>query len=470
MAASGFGMVIVGGLALYSLKMQNTTLLKLVLLLDVALFTFVLGAAIIGIMLGLDIRDPVREAATRAWGDYSPRLASQRESRLVIWDGQACTKNLVSVCEENFASEATAAIRSPHSNYTEGQNRVRDLFADCEYARQGLKCITEEDDEPTCAGRNLNGSPEEDLAQCETLVTGTYNGCQYIAAAGDTQESCVPKPDCAASIALQGFCETCNHECREFSIDQAKSNLLPAAHLVYGIFAFCMICILINDKLTSPDGMDGIWKSLGLFFHGLVSVAGLGLAIAAMVGQYYLSEECPGEDIATCTNPAIWIVCALGLALLVVGAIGVYVVQLGVDGASGFIALAPLNMVLLGIALPLLVCGLFLSISAGAVDTVHTTFDKHYPEMRKSIESQDADYCSTTGSDGGLMPMTDAECRAKMTAALEDQVLVVGAIACACALGLFAVTVLTKHVVTAWSRGDDEDSSGSQMLNPLDEE
>ena len=68
------------------------------------------------------------------------------------------------------------------------------------------------------------------------------------------------------------------------------------------------------------------------------------------------------------------------------------------------------------------------------------------------------------------MPMTDAECRAKMTAALEDQVLVVGAIACACALGLFAVTVLTKHVVTAWSRGDDEDSSGSQMLNPLDEE
>ncbi len=467
LAASGFGMVFVGGLALYSLKMQNTLLLKLVVLLDVALFCFVLGAAIVGLMLGLDVRDPVREATTRTWGEFSLPNTIQRESRRGIWDARTCQKNLVSVCEDNFGAEAATALVSPHSNYTEGRNKVRDLFADCDYALQGLQCIVETDDQATCAGRNLAGTPQEDTLQCESLTTGTFNGCQYVPAEGSTPESCVPRPDCAARLALKGFCETCNRECREYTIDQAKGNLLPAAHLVYGVFTFCIICVLINDHLTSPDGMEGIWKHLGLFFSGLVSLAGLALSVAAGIGQYYLIEDCPGGDLQSCTSIAGWLVCALGAALLVTGALGVLVVKQSIAGGAGFVALAPLNLVMLGLALPLLVAGLFLSISAGGINSVHTTFDEHYPEMRKSVESQEPLYC-TTKINGEDVPMDHTECRAKMTAALEAEVLTVGAIAFGTALGIFAVAILTKVVVTAWSRSADD--SGSLTRNPLDEE
>lgn len=466
LAVAGFCMVLVGAFALFSLKTKNTLLLKVVELLDVALLCFVLGAAIIGLMLGLDMRDPIRETTTRAWGEFSSPNNAQNIWRQSFWDGKVCETNLVEVCDTNFAGEAVVALGSGHSNYTSGKNRIAHLFADCDYAYRGYQCITREEDTPTCAGRNLNGNPLEDKEQCESLVSGTYNGCRYVPAAGDTQESCVPAPDCAAPIALKGFCETCNRECQEFAIEQVKGNLLPAAHIIYGVFAFCVICIVVNDHLTAPDGMDGSWKNLGLLFNGLVSFTGFGLCIAAGVGQYYMAEDCPGTSMTDCTSPAIIVVVVLGAGLLVLGGLATFIIYQGITGVAEVVALAPINLAMVGVALPLLVCGLFLSIVAGGIDTVNTTFDKHYPEMRKAVEARDSDYCQERGPEGGLVPMTDEDCRAKMTEALEAEILFVGAVALCTALGILFVTIVTKHIATAWSRADDD----GMTLNPLDEE
>jgi hypothetical protein len=469
LAGVGFFMVGVGGLALWCLKTKNGSMLNIVLLIDVALFCLVLASAIVGCILGLDIRDPVREATIRAWGEYSVPTPKQAIWRQTFWDSRVCTNNLVETCETSFASEAFDAIASPHSNYTVSENRVRFLFADCDYARRGLQCVTADDD-AVCGLANLNGDDAADVSACEATVDGTSNGCTYSPGDGaDVDATCVSKPDCAAADALKHSCDNCNRECKEFAIDKAKANLLPAAHLVYGVFAFCMICAIVNDQLVGMETMEGMFRNLGLFFNGLVSLTGLALAVAAAVGQYYLSEDCPSDSsVADCSNPAVMAVCVLGVALLVVGGLALFTIIKHMEGGVSCLSLQTTNLVLLGVAFPLLFCGLFLSIVAGGLDSVNTQFDKHYPEMRKSVELKEPDYCSTTDADGEKEPMTDEDCRAKMTAALEGDILTVGMIALFTAVGMLFVMVCTLRSVRALKA--ESDSDGNETLNPLEEE
>lgn len=428
LACAGFVMIVVGGLALWCLKMENGLVLKLVFLLDVALFCFILGAAIVGIMLGLDIRDPIRETTVRSWGEYSSPSAAQEVWRQTFWDGQVCTRHLVEVCEDSFAAEAEEAMASPLWNYTDNK-QTRYLFADCEYAAQGLPCT---------------------------------DSCD------NTTDSCVPSPICLAQHALRDSCQLCNRDCKEFVIEKAKGNLMPASYIVYGAFAFCIVCVIINDELTDDEKMDTFWRSLGLFFNGLLAFSGLLLFVAAAVGQYFLSEDCEGS-LVECSNPAIWVVTVLGLALLLVGGIATLLIFKNAEGTIECLALDTTNLVLLVVAFPLLICGFFLSIAAGGIDSVHTQFDKHYPELRKSYEYRDANYCKKTGEDGvTLVEMEMEECRAKMTAELEDQILVVGLVALCTAAGIIAVAILTKRAIHSFDEDKDGDEGGTVVSNPME--
>lgn len=437
---------------MWSLKTQNALTLKLVFLLDVALLCFLLGAAIIGLMIGLNIRDPVRETTAKAWGEYDSPTAAQELWRQTFWDGQVCTSNLVDECETTFAADAQLALDSVHANYTDGKTQVRHLFADCDYAKQGYSCTLDADDVDVCASRTAGRS------DCETVVPGsTTYGCLYIPAEGDTAESCVPKPDCVASEALHGACVRCNADCKEFAIEQAQDNLLPASYIVYAVFAFCMICIIINDELTNFKKMESFWSTLGIIFNGLLAFTGLALFVAAAIGVYFLSDDCVSDSLSDCSNPAIWFVALLGLALLVVGGMATLIIKKDIESTIGCLGLDAANLVLLGISLPLLVCGIALSISAGGINSIHSTFDKHYPEMRKSVELKDENYCKTTAADGTMSEMSDDECRQKMTDALESQILTVGVVALLTAVGMVVVILFTKRSIGELSRSDEGD-------------
>lgn len=470
-------MVIIGVFALWCLKQANGAMLQVVWLFDIALFCFVLAGAIVGCILGLDIQDPVRASTNRAWGEYSwtetggtdgvlgPR---QKNFRKTFWDSTLCTKKLVQVCETQFEVEANAAIGSAHANYTEA-SMVRDLFADCDYAYRGLQCVTSDSpvDVAACAGFTPGASAQ---LSCEAVTGGgtMFNGCTYVAAdALGVGEACLPKSDCSAAEALKLSCENCNSECKEYAIDKAKCNLLPASYAVYGAFAFAIIAAVINDFLIGMDQMEGLLKSLGLFFNGLVSLTGFGMTIAAGVGQYYLSDECPaGVAVKDCSNPAVMFVGFCGICMLFVGGLGCFTIVKNMQ-SIGCLALRNTNLVLMCIAFPLLFAGILLSIVSGGLDSINTQADKHFPEMRKSIELKKPDFCSKTDAAGVNVPMTDAECREKITVELEGEVLTVGIIAGATALGLLVVIILTLRSVRALKR-EGENPDG-EYLNPMDD-
>jgi len=242
---------------------------------------------------------------------------------------------------------------------------------------------------------------------------------------------------------------------------------LPASYAVYGVFAFAIIAAVINDFLIGMDPMEGLLKSLGLFFNGLVSLAGLGMAVAAGVGQYYLSEECPsGMEAKDCSNYAVMFVGFGGVCMLFVGGLGCLTIVKNLQ-SIGCLALRNTNLVLMCVAFPLLFAGMFLSIVSGGLDSINTQADKHFPEMRKSIELKKPDYCSKVEADV-VVPMTDTECRDKITVELEGQVLTVGVIAGATALGLIVVIILTLRSIRAMKAEDD--STDGEYLNPMEED
>jgi len=55
-------------------------------------------------------------------------------------------------------------------------------------------------------------------------------------------------------------------------------------------------------------------------------------------------------------------------------------------------------------------------IVAGGMENINGKAEKNFPELRKQMESNDPDYCR---SGAPLVPMSDLECRAKITADIE---------------------------------------------------
>ena len=77
------------------------------------------------------------------------------------------------------------------------------------------------------------------------------------------------------------------------------------------------------------------------------------------------------------------------------------------------------NIVLLLCALVLSIVGVVLSIIGGGMDDINSKADKNFPELRRQMEEDDPTVCRVGG-----VAMNDEDCRAKITADIEDRILV----------------------------------------------
>lgn len=288
---SGLGMMGVGGAALFAVQKEEVFMLAVVWTLDCVLFCLFVVFTIVGFMVGMDVRDPTRTSTDNVWGIYSePELTAQVEWRRTFWDGAYCTTNKVfggrkQACDAVFVYQATLAL-SPgtDSNYTEGTT-VRDLFADCEFAKQGVACEVSElaADTAACAAVDLvTGGATVAKGACEAATTpGTAIGCAYEAAvaavAADAAAtppvvgvdgvavSCLPAPDCGVGESLKTSCEHCNQLCKEDLIADVKANLLPASYVVFAVLIFCIVAALVNDSMITDADFGGLFGLLSVF-------------------------------------------------------------------------------------------------------------------------------------------------------------------------------------------------------------
>jgi hypothetical protein len=190
LAGGGFGMLCVGALALWSIFKQHPALLWIVWLVDVGLFVVITLGAVIGIILGMDVRDPTREALTRSFG-----MAEWRES---MWDSAYCQKHSSSThCTTVFEEEAALALAATDANYTTGDT-VRHLFGDCTYAMLGVPCPVSEaaGDVAVCTAVDMSdtaGTAAERQTACEAVADGM--GCMFTPTGTETPVSCAGDDD-----------------------------------------------------------------------------------------------------------------------------------------------------------------------------------------------------------------------------------------------------------------------------------
>lgn len=241
-------------------------------------------------------------------------------------------------------------------------------------------------------------------------------------------------------------------QCKEDLIADTKENLEPAAFVVFVVLGFCLVAALINDAMVDAADFSGATGLMGLIFNGAVAFSGLVLTIAAGVGQYMLSQDCQGRE--SCTNIAVNVVIVMGLALVVLGVLGVFGVQKNRNGGGlpARLALRKVNIVLICCAFVLSIAGILLSLAGGGMESVNGASEKNFEELRGQMEAQDPDYCLENNR-----PMSDTDCRAKIAKELEENVLVVGGVSLCVAFGLFVVIVLTFRTIKQLKSSPSED-------------
>lgn len=174
LAAGGCGMFAVGGLALFSIFKQHAVFLWVVWLADVVIFIVITVGAVFGIILGMDVRDPTREALDRSFSE-----ALWRET---WWDGGYCQDHSTSThCTAVFMEQATTALAATDANYTAGDT-VRHLFGDCTYAKLGVPCPVSQNpaDVEICEAIDMDsvaGIDDNQQAACEAVAVG--KGCVF---------------------------------------------------------------------------------------------------------------------------------------------------------------------------------------------------------------------------------------------------------------------------------------------------
>lgn len=316
LVAVGLGMVAVGSAAIYALKQSNTQILRVVWCIDVVFFWVLLSVSVVGVLLGLDARDPVRRAVNEVWGSHSttatePITAEQTNYRLGVWDSGYCVDSQVfggrkQSCEAVFVDQVKQVMSSAAANFTGGTG-VRDIFSDCRHATRGVVCV------PASTGA-------AEVGYCNT--GSTADACAELEDGRcfwetnrpppNRAEACVPAPDCSTAIALATACDDCNRKCKEDVIADLKTNLHPASIVVIMCLVFCVVSALLNDAMVTADEFDGTRGYIGYVLNGLVSFTGFLLTIAAGVGWSKLSNQCPeGVD---CSNSAVAI--AVGMVSL----------------------------------------------------------------------------------------------------------------------------------------------------------
>ena len=101
---------------------------------------------------------------------------------------------------------------------------------------------------------------------------------------------------------------------------------------------------------------------------------------------------------------------------------------------------------------------------AGGMDDINSQADSNFPELRQQMEDHDPDICTQqvvhdSGFGTHAVPLSDEECRSKITADVEQQVLVAGSIAFVVCVVIAVVIVLTWRRINALraTKSNDDD-------------
>lgn len=334
-ASTGAGMLFVGGLGVFAIYKELWPLLTLVWVFDLALFLALIISCIMGLILGMDVRDPTRTAVDRAFA-HPNFLRSQWDAAYCQEHGSFAGSEMCSLDEDGgFGMLAIQARDAAVSTWDATKYGPRDIFANCSVALTG--CLVSEN-----------------------------------------STACVAEID--PDETLYNTCLECKHACREGVIGKVNAALQPAAIVLFVTFVLVVIGISVDRWVaaTKPGG-DGIGLMVGYAVNGLIALVGLVMSIVVAIGYHTIQQGCP--ESAECVNAAVYIVVFLGMFMLMLGLLGMVMTKLEIAPC-----LKCLSIVHCIIALGLLVSAIFVSIVAGQMDTVNAQSEKHFKLLLKTYE------------------------------------------------------------------------------------
>lgn len=360
-ASIGGAMLFVGGVACFALWKEVWPLLTIVFFCDLALFIALIMSCILGVILGMDVRDPTRAAVDRAF--LVPAFLSSHwdtgycQELATYTDSDKCSMTV----DSGFGKVAAAKIEAS-ADWDAAKYSTRDIFGNCSVAFTGSLCL------PV-------GNSTECVAQLE--------------------------PD----DAFGNQCLDCQHACRESLIEKVNSSLQPGAIVLFATFVFTAIGIIIDRWVAATKPEGGLGQKVGFAVNGLIAVLGLVMSIMVAVGYHSIQQSCP--EHANCVNSAVYTVVFLGMFMFFLGIFGVLFTKL--EFAPCLTCLSVVHCV---IALGLLVSAIFVGIVAGQMDTVNAQSEQNFPAILHAYEQPSMggpNFCrqAKLNADGDIIPATD---------------------------------------------------------------
>lgn len=338
----GVLMLFVGGTSIFATWKAIWLALLVVELVNVALFFFLFICIMMSLIIATGTRDPVYDGVVQSWreGTHEELVTSGACGEA----GAACTA---------WSLAATGAD------------------APGKLCQQSLM--------PTAADQAWFGY------NCANITAPALDASANITAAAlDVQGALV---DSCASLAAS--CTACDAQCQQVAVQNIKDYIVPAAITCLCVVFFLFVAVSANTILVNSDTStnEGNAMYIGLAVNGFLMVSGLALAIIGLVGMSNASDACPtGQD---CTSWASLSVIVLAIFIFITSAIATFGIY--IDN-SLLIRVADVFLILFGFVL--LLAGIVLGMASGTMmDDVNKTYDENYPEIRRSVEVAEPEFC-----------------------------------------------------------------------------
>jgi hypothetical protein len=368
-AGIGICMMLVGVLACFALLKNMWLVLAIVWFLDLALFIALIISSILGVILGMDVRDPTRTAVDNAFArpdflaSHWDSLYCQDLAQGTYTDSDRCSMT----ADTGFGKLAADKIAGAGDAWDLEHYGTRDIFGNCSTA---------------------------------------FTGCHLV---GNSTECVAMFPDADSNPegdeALGNACLDCKHACREGLIDTVNSSLQPGAIVLFITFVLTAIGISADRWVASTKPEGGMGQMIGFAVNAFIALLGLVMSIIVAIGYHTIQESCP--EHADCVNSAVYIVVFLGMFMFVLGLFGVLFTKLEIAPC-----LKCLSIVHCVIALGLLVSAIFVGIVAGQMETVNAQSEQNFPHLLRAYEQPTMggpDFCrqAKLNGDGDIIPASD---------------------------------------------------------------
>ena len=389
LVGAGFGMLVVGGIAVFALLKGLWPLLSMVWFFDAALVTLLILTSVVGVILGMDVKDPTRHAVDVAF--ESP------DFRTGHWDLGGCAA--LPAASGVGVNPTAMAFEYTDSNYCGfadgGFGKVAQDKIEVERNRATDPLATTEWDAERYGVRDI-------FRNCSVAYTGCLNDANGTGCLAQfTNDDGTPLVDDAFGL----LCDACATVCAEGLIENTKSSLMPGSYVLFGTFAFVVLTLMINHWVVATKPEEGLVQLIGVASNALVTILGLVMAIVIAIGYHSVVDNCPPD--ADCTNAAVYIVVFLGLFMMLMGFIGIFGTKFGIHGL-----LSAINIIYTLCALALLVSAIFVAIVAGGMDTVNSESEKNFPELLRTYELPSMGgpyYCRQAVLDADDVPIAPAD-------------------------------------------------------------